>query len=52
MDKKGEPVERDFSDLWSISVQHQIDHLQGKLYFDQLSRTKRDILLRKARKIK
>lgn len=41
---------RDFVGLWATSVQHQIDHLDGKMYFDHLSRTKRDMLLKKARK--
>lgn len=39
--------ERDFEGLWATSVQHQIDHLQGRLYVDRLSRVRRDILLRK-----
>ncbi|MEM8980422.1 MAG: peptide deformylase [Pseudomonadota bacterium] len=39
---------RDFEGLWATSVQHQIDHLNGKLYFDRLSRVKRDMLLKKA----
>ncbi|MEL7398373.1 MAG: peptide deformylase, partial [Pseudomonadota bacterium] len=30
MDEHGETVEREFADLWSTSVQHQIDHLAGK----------------------
>jgi len=42
--------ERDFVNLWATSVQHQIDHLNGKMYFDHLSKIKRDILLRRARK--
>ena len=46
----GEVEERDFVGLWATSVQHQIDHLAGKMYFDRLSRVKRDMLLRKARK--
>lgn len=33
---------------WGRSVQHQIDHLNGRMYFDNLSRVKRDMLLRKA----
>jgi peptide deformylase len=37
--------------LEATSVQHQIDHLAGKMYFDRLSKTKRDMLLRKARKL-
>jgi len=36
--------------LWATSVQHQIDHLNGKMYFDRLSRTKRAMLLKKAAK--
>lgn len=46
----GEVEERDFVDLWATSVQHQIDHLAGRMYFDRLSRLKRDMLLRKAKK--
>ena len=41
---------RDFEGLEGRSVQHQIDHLAGKMYFDRLSKTKRDMLLRKAKK--
>ncbi len=43
----GESEDRDFVGLWATSVQHQIDHLNGRMYFDNLSRTKRDMLLRK-----
>ncbi|WP_111733166.1 peptide deformylase [Roseovarius amoyensis] len=46
----GETEERDFVGLWATSVQHQIDHLNGRMYFDRLSKVKRDMLLRKARK--
>ncbi len=46
----GEMETRDFVGLWATSVQHQIDHLAGRMYFDRLSRMKRDMLLRKARK--
>ncbi len=48
----GDMETRDFVGLWATSVQHQIDHLNGKMYFDHLSKVKRDILLRKARKAK
>lgn len=47
----GEVEERDLVGLWATSVQHQIDHLAGRMYFDRLSRTRRDMLLRKARKL-
>ena len=50
MDENGEMVERDFVGLWATSVQHQIDHLNGKLYTDHLSKVKRDMLVRKSRK--
>ncbi|MHA7851776.1 peptide deformylase [Roseovarius sp.] len=47
----GEMEERDFVGLWATSVQHQIDHLEGRLFVDRLSKVKRDMLLRKARKL-
>jgi len=49
-DARGEAVEREFEGLWATSVQHQIDHLDGRLYVERLSRVKRDMLLRRARK--
>ena len=42
---------RDYVGLWATSVQHQIDHLNGQIYFDRLSKVKRDMLLRRARKL-
>jgi peptide deformylase len=52
MNEDGLYVRRDFVELEATSVQHQIDHLNGKMYFDRLGAVKRDMLLRKARKIK
>lgn len=52
MNKQGEIEERDFVGLWATSVQHQIDHLNGKMFFDHLSKMKRDMLIRKARKLR
>lgn len=52
MDADGTVREQDFVGLWATSVQHQIDHLNGKMYFDHLSRPKRDMLLRRAKKLK
>ncbi len=49
-DHLGGRVRQTFEGLWATSVQHQIDHLAGRMYFDRLSRTKRDMLLKKARK--
>lgn len=50
LNEGGEPEERDFVGLWATSVQHQIDHLNGRMYFDHLSKLKRDRLLKKAAK--
>jgi peptide deformylase len=50
LNAEGAVEERDFVGLWATSVQHQIDHLEGRMYFDRLSRLKRDMLLRKAAK--
>ena len=47
----GETEERDFVGLWATSAQHQIDHLNGRMYFDRLSKLKRDRLVAKARKV-
>lgn len=51
LNDRNEVEERDFVGLWATSVQHQIDHLNGRMYFDRLSKVKRDMLLRKARKV-
>lgn len=50
LDETGARVEKDFIGLWATSVQHQVDHLNGRMYFDHLSKVKRDMLIRKARK--
>ncbi|WP_422032865.1 peptide deformylase [Roseovarius sp.] len=50
LNEAGEVEERDFVGLWATSVQHQIDHLNGRLYFDRLGKVKRDMLFRKAKK--
>ncbi len=51
LNESGDLEQQDFVGLWATSVQHQIDHLNGKMYFDKLSRTKRAMLLKKARKL-
>ncbi|MEM6889310.1 MAG: peptide deformylase [Pseudomonadota bacterium] len=51
LDETGAVRERDFVGLEATSVQHQIDHLEGKLYVDRLSKMKRDMLLRRSRKL-
>jgi len=51
LNEAGETEERDFVGLWATSVQHQIDHLNGRMFFDHLSKLKRDRLIAKARKL-
>jgi peptide deformylase len=51
LDEKGIWDRRDFVGLWATSVQHQIDHLRGKMYFDRLGKVKRDMLLKRAQKL-
>ena len=50
LNASGAVEERDLVGLWATSLQHQVDHLEGRMYFDRLSRVKRDMLLRKARR--
>lgn len=52
LDGAGAEVEREFSGLWATSVQHQIDHLNGKIYLDRLSRTRRQMLLKRYEKLR
>lgn len=46
----GEIEERDFVGLWATSVQHQIDHLNGRTYLDHLTPLRRKMLVAKSAK--
>ena len=48
----GKPQERQFSGLWATCVQHEIDHLDGKLFIDYLGPLKRQMITRKMEKLK
>ncbi|MFT3690755.1 peptide deformylase [Paenirhodobacter sp.] len=50
LNDRGEVEERDFVGLWATSVQHQIDHLNGRTYLDHLSPLRRKMLVQKAKK--
>ncbi|NCQ22875.1 MAG: peptide deformylase [Rhodobacteraceae bacterium CG17_big_fil_post_rev_8_21_14_2_50_63_15] len=41
-----------FSGLWATCVQHEIDHLDGKLFIDYLSAIKRQLITRRMQKLK
>ncbi len=50
LDLDGEPRQMDADGLLAVCVQHEIDHLDGKLFVDYLSRLKQDRLRKKADK--
>lgn len=47
MNRDGEPIEFDAEDLLAICIQHEMDHLDGKLFVDYLSGLKRQRLKKK-----
>ena len=52
LDEKNIMQEGEFEGLASHCVQHEIDHLDGTVFVDHLSRLKKNIILRKVAKIK
>jgi peptide deformylase len=52
MDLTGAEQERQFEGLWATCVQHEIDHLDGKLFIDYLGPLKRQMITRKMEKLK
>lgn len=52
MDRDGNPQEETFDGLWATCVQHEIDHLDGKLFIDYLTPLKRQLITRKMQKLK
>jgi peptide deformylase len=50
-DLEGQTVEREAKERFAICVQHELDHLDGVLYIDYLSRLKRDRVLKKFQKL-
>lgn len=51
LDRDGQVFEWDAEGLLSVCVQHEIDHLDGKLFIDYLSRLKRKRIRKKAGKL-
>lgn len=48
----GKVQEEQFSGLWATCVQHEIDHLEGKLFIDYLRPLRRQMITRKMEKLK
>ncbi|MFD0911150.1 peptide deformylase [Ruegeria arenilitoris] len=52
MDQSGNAQRETFDGLWATCVQHEIDHLNGKLFIDYLKPLKRQMITRKMVKLK
>lgn len=52
LDTTGAPHEAEFEGLMSTCMQHEIDHLNGVLFIDHISRLKRGMLLKKLDKLR
>ncbi|WP_299892248.1 peptide deformylase [uncultured Ruegeria sp.] len=52
IDRDGKLQQETFDGLWSTCVQHEIDHLDGKLFIDYLKPLKRQTITRKMQKLK
>lgn len=52
MNADGAMEDRDFVALWATSAQHQIDHLNGRMYFDHLTPLRRRMLMARAQKLR
>ena len=51
-DLEGNPRHERFAGLWAVCVQHEIDHLNGKLFIDRIGPIKRGMITRKMEKLK
>ncbi|MFM7085066.1 MAG: peptide deformylase [Hyphomicrobium sp.] len=51
LDREGKQQEQDAEGLLATAIQHEYDHLQGKMIIDYLTSLKRDMVIRKFKKI-
>lgn len=52
VDRAGNPQQEDFAALWATCLQHEIDHLDGKLFIDYLKPLRRQLITRRMQKLK
>jgi len=52
IDRDGNEQQAGFDGLWATCVQHEIDHLNGKLFIDYLGAMRRQMITRKMQKLK
>jgi len=50
LDEHGQAHEQEITGLLAVCLQHEMDHLEGILFIDHLSRLKREMILRKIAK--
>ena len=50
-DEKENPIKIEADGLLAVALQHEIDHLDGKLFIDRISRLKRDLYTRRRKKM-
>ena len=48
---QGEHVEEDAEGMYAVCIQHEMDHLDGVLFIDHLSRLKREQAIKKVKKL-
>ena len=51
LDRAGQEYQREGSELLARAFQHEMDHLDGKLFIDHLRGLKRDMIVRRIRKL-
>ena len=52
LDERGEQHEEELDGLLAVCLQHEMDHLEGVLFIDHLSKLKRDMVLKKLAKMR
>ena len=50
LDREGQPFELETDGLLAVCIQHEIDHLDGKVFVEYLSRLKQERIVRKLKK--
>lgn len=51
-DRHGKPFEMEADGFMAKCIQHELDHLDGKVYLDKLSNIKRDMVLKKINRVR
>ena len=50
LNREGERIEEEIEGLYAVCFQHELDHLNGVLFIDHLSRLRRDRAMTKVKK--